>query len=254
MAPENLIGWLAASLLLSLRISPVFAFAPPFTLVRVPPLVRVIIALGLSTALVSATPALVVLPNLTLASILPVALAELLLGASFVLIFQIAHAAIQVAGRTVDIQAGFGLAAVLDPTTRAQMPLVGSLYAFTAGAVFFGLDGHLQFVRIIAASIEAVPLGQAVAPQSLEPLTRFLAVAFLTGFGVAGGAILALFLTDLGIAFLSRTAPQMNALVLGFQAKTLLLLVVLPMTFGVSAALLARLVSITLEALPTMLA
>ena len=252
MTWDRLIDWLGSSLLLSLRISPIFAFAPPFTLVRTPPLVRVMLALGLSTAMVSATAAASP-PTLSLATILPIAVSELMLGATFVLVFQVAYAAIQVAGRTVDIQAGFGLAAVLDPTTRAQMPLIGSLYVFAAGAVFFGLDGHLQLVRILAASVEAVPLGQAVAPRSLTPLTTFVATAFMSGFGVAGGAILALFLTDMGIALLSRTAPQMNVLVLGFQVKTLLLMAVLPLTMGASAALLARLASVTLEAVPAML-
>ena len=35
---------------------------------------------------------------------------------------------------------------------------------------------------------------------------------FVTAFGVAGGVMLALFLTDLAIALLSRTVPQMNVL------------------------------------------
>jgi len=44
--------------------------------------------------------------------------------------------------------------------------------------------------------------------------------------------------------------PQMNVLVLGLQVKTILILVVLPTTFGFAGALLARLARVTLEALP----
>lgn len=252
-AVDPFMNWLAATLLLSLRISPVLAFAPPFTLVRTPPLIRVLLALGLSGVMAGALPQMSV-PALEAGPLIAAAARELLLGSIFVMAFQLAFGAIYVAGRTIDIQAGFGLAALVDPTSRVQTPLVGSIYAYAAGAVFFGLNGHLDLMRIIAASIEAVPLGQAVLPQDLGPLTAFIGAVFAIAFGVAGGVILALFIADVAVALISRTAPQMNVLVLGFQVKTLLLMVALPLTMGVSGALLARLASTTLQALPALIA
>lgn len=252
-AVDPFMNWLAATLLLSLRISPVLAFAPPFTLVRTPPLIRVLLALGLSGVMAGALPQMSV-PALEAGPLIAAAARELLLGSIFVMAFQLAFGAIYVAGRTIDIQAGFGLAALVDPTSRAQTPLVGSIYAYAAGAVFFGLNGHLDLMRIIAASIEAVPLGQAVLPQDLGPLTAFIGAVFALAFGAAGGVILALFIADVAVALISRTAPQMNVLVLGFQVKTLLLMVALPLTLGVSVALLARLASTTLQALPALIA
>ena len=252
-ATDSLTAWLTATLLLSLRISPVLAFAPPFTLMRVPTPFRVMLGLGLGGLLAAALPGLA--PPPPEAGPLAVAAArELFIGAVFVLAFQAAFAAVYVAGRTVDVQAGFGLAALIDPTSRAQTPLVGSLYAYAAGAVFFGMGGHLDLVRILAASLEIAPLGQAGLPESLGPLTALLGAVFATAFGVAGGLILTLFIADLGIALLSRTAPQMNVLVLGFQVKTLLVMIALPLTLGVSGALLARMVSTILQALPALIA
>lgn len=252
-AVDPFMTWLTATLLLSLRISPVLAFAPPFTLVRTPPLIRVLLALGLSGVMAGALPQMPV-PALEAGPLMAAAARELLLGSIFVMAFQLAFGAIYVAGRTIDIQAGFGLAALVDPTSQAQTPLVGSIYAYAAGAVFFGLNGHLDLMRIIAASIEAVPLGQAVLPQDLGPLTAFIGAVFAIAFGVAGGVILSLFIADVAVALISRTAPQMNVLVLGFQVKTLLLMVALPLTLGVSGALLARLASTTLQVLPALIA
>lgn len=252
-AVDPFMTWLTATLLLSLRISPVLAFGPPFTLMRTPPLIRVLLALGLSGVMAGALPRMPV-PALEAGPLIAAAARELLLGSIFVMAFQLAFGAIYVAGRTIDIQAGFGLAALVDPTSQARTPLVGSVYAYAAGAVFFGLDGHLDLMRIIAASIEVVPLGQAVLPQDLGPLTAFIGAVFAIAFGVAGGVILALFIADVAVALISRTAPQMNVLVLGFQVKTLLLMVALPLTLGVSGALLARLASTTLQALPALIA
>jgi flagellar biosynthetic protein FliR len=80
-----------------------------------------------------------------------------------------------------------------------------------------------------------------------------MSVVFLTSFGVAGGAILSLFVVDLAIAMLSRTVPQMNVLILGFQVKSLMLFLTLPITLGLSATLLARMTRLTLEAIPGLL-
>lgn len=245
-------GWLTSTLLLSLRLSPVLTFAPPFTLVRVPALVRVLLALGLSGVMAATLPPGGP-PPAEAGPLVAAAARELFLGSVIVLAFQLAFGAIYVAGRTIDVQAGFGLAAVVDPGSKAQIPLVGSLYAYAAGAVFFGMNGHLDLVRIVAASLEAVPLGHAMLPQDLTPLIAFLGAVFAIAFGVAGGVILVLFLADVAIALLSRTAPQMNVLVLGFQVKTLLLMVALPLTLGVSAALLARMSSTILQALPALI-
>ncbi|HYC68883.1 flagellar biosynthetic protein FliR [Brevundimonas sp.] len=249
---DSLTGWLIASLLISLRISPVLAFAPPFTLMRVPALFRVLLSLGLSGLMAAGLPGLTP-PPAEAGALAAAAARELLLGATIVLAFQAAFGALYVAGRTVDIQAGFGLAALVDPTSRAQTPLVGSIYAYAAGVVFFAMGGHLDLLRIVAASLEAVPLGRATLPSDLGPLAAYLGTVFTLAFGVVGGLILVLFLTDIAIALLSRTAPQLNVLVLGFQVKTALLMIAMPLTLGVSGALLARMSSTVLQALPALM-
>lgn len=253
MATDPLLGWVFPSLLLSLRISPVFAFAPPFTLVPAPALFRALFGLGLAACLAHANPAAAALTDAGLPTVLAVAVRELLLGVIFVITFQLAFGAIAMAGRTIDIQAGFGLAMLIDPTTKNQAPLIGTLFTFAAGIIFFAAGGAADLLRIFAASLDTIPLGAGALPHSLARLTGFISVVFLTGFGVAGGAILSLFLADLAIAGLSRTTPQMNVLVLGFQVKTILLLTVLPITFGFAGALLARVTTVALEALPGLL-
>jgi flagellar biosynthetic protein FliR len=249
---DALATWIASCLLLGLRVAPVFTFAPPFTLVRVPMLFRVLFGLGLAVTLVSGfTHSLV--SDLSLPHLLVTAVRELLLGLLFVLAFQLVFGALYFAGRTIDIQSGYGLALLIDPTTRTQTPLVGMLFALAAGAVFFAMDGHIALLRLFAASLDAIPLGTWMMPSTTAPITAFLSVVFLTAFGVAGGAILALFLVDLIIALLSRTVPQMNVLILGLQVKSIVLLVVLPTSFGLAGALLARMMAMTLQALPGML-
>jgi len=250
---DALAQWIFSCLILGLRVAPVFAFAPPFSLIRMPALFRMLFGLGLSACLVSANPGSALITDMGAAAVFIAGLRELMLGMMFVLVFQLAFAALYLAGRTIDIQAGFGLALLIDPTTRAQTPLVGMLLAYAAGAVFFAMDGHIQLLGLLSASLEAIPIGRWTLAGSLAPLLAFTSMVFLAAFGVAGASILVLFLVDLVIALLSRTVPQMNVLVLGFQIKTIVLLLVLPLSFGLGGALLARMMAMTLQALPGIL-
>ena len=213
-------------------------------------LFRVLFALGVSACVVGSAAAPGVAAGAGPGTLATLAGRELLLGIVFVLAFQLSFGALQFAGRTVDLQAGYGMAMLLDPSTRTQMPLVGTILAYAAGAIFFAADGHVELLGILAASLQAIPIGGHEFPTSLDPLLAFVSVVFVTAMGVVGGTVLALFVADLAIALLSRTVPQMNVLVLGFQVKTLLLLIALPVTLGVTGALLARLMRMTVESLP----
>jgi flagellar biosynthetic protein FliR len=253
MAAGLPVGWLFSSLWLSLRIAPVFALAPPFSLTQTPALFRALFGIGMAVCMVSADPTLTNVRDLGLAHLVTGSIGELALGLILVLAFQVMFGALDVAGRTLDVQAGFGLAGVINPATGEQAPLIGTLFVYAAAATFFALDGHADLLRILRASLDAIPLGSGEFPMSLTRLTSFVSVSFLIAFGVAGGAILCLFLADLAIALLSRTVPQMNVLILGLQVKTLMILLILPVALGFAGALLARMAAVTLQALPGLL-
>lgn len=243
---------IVATLLVSLRIGPALAFAPPFTLLRIPAIVRVFLALGLAAWIVTALPALTT-DRVAELGFVQTLIGELLLGAALALGLQIAFAAILVAGRTIDIQAGFGLALLADPTLRSQMPLIGTLFAYGAAAVFFALGGANDLLFIWQESVQRVPLGRFSGLVDIDVLLTYISTVFVMALGLAGLVLLTLFLIDLSVAFISRTLPQMNVLLLGFQVKTLAILIVLPLVFTVSGTLFFRLVRMALEAGPQLL-
>lgn len=215
---------------------------------------RVLLGLGVSACLVAAGPGATRIGDLRLGSLVMTGARELMLGMVFVMAFQLMFGMLQIAGRTIDIQAGFGLALLIDPGSQNQTPLIGTLFVYAAAAVFFAMGGYGDLLGLMEASLRAVPLGAGqLHADGLARVTALLGVLSMTAFGVAGGTILVLFMADAAIAFLSRTVPQMNVLVLGFQVKTLLLLLVMPVAFGMSGALFARMTTLTLEAIPGLL-
>ena len=247
-------NWVCACLLIGLRVAPVFALAPPFSQIQAPTIFRVLFGLGVSVCILGGDPAIGRMDDFSLGNLITTGSRELLLGLIFVMAFQLMFGMLHLAGRTIDIQAGFGLALLIDPGTKGQVPLVGTMFSYGAAVVFFAMGGHHDLLGLLEASYQVIPLGGGHLPSNeLARVAALLTALSLTSFGVAGGAILILFLADAAIALLSRTVPQMNVLVLGFQVKTILLFLVLPAMFGGSGALFARLSTITLEAIPGLL-
>ena len=244
---------LIAVLALSLRVAPVLAFAPPFTLIRVPVVVRVMLGVALTAWLVAGHPAATWQRPILGDGLIGALAGELLLGLVFMLILQIAFAAMLFAGRAIDIQAGFGLAMLVDPTTKAQMPMIGTLFAYAAGAIFFGMGGGEDLLGIWSASLDAVPLGAVSGVHGVAMLADYTASAFAMALGLAGLLLLTLLLLDLAIAFMSRTLPQMNVLVLGFQVKAIATLVMLPIALSLAGGLFVRLLRLALDTMPRML-
>jgi len=226
-------------LMAALRLGPALLFAPPFTLMRVPVLVRVALAITLAIWVVDANPS-VATHGPAPSQFLPVMLGELLIGIAIALGLQLTFAAIFWAGRAIDIQAGFGLAMLADPTTNAQIPLAGTVLAYATAIVFLTTGGHYDLIALWASSFELLPVGFGAVELNISAVGEFMSALFLLAMGIVGVCVLVIFLADMVIAFLSRTLPQMNVLLLGFQAKAILMLVTLPLAIALSAGLFLR--------------
>ncbi len=193
-----------------------------------------------------------VIPNESLLTLAEIAIHELMIGLAMALPLHLLFGGIYIAGRAVDIQAGFGLALLIDPTTRAQIPLIGTLLAYLTGAVFFINNGHGEVLRILAASINFAPPDSLLRIDStgLAIVAAQFGMMSSLALGLVGGLLLAMLACDVVVALLSRTVPQMNALMLGIQVKAIVMLAILPLVIGFAAGRIMRMIAITLETMP----
>lgn len=235
---------------MSLRLAPALAFAQPFSLIRIPVVIRLLVVLGLSLWLVDARPALTA-DRLAGHSFVGLMAGELAIGVSIALALQLAFGAILWVGGVLDFQAGYGLATLADPTTREELPLAGTVLAYAAAALFFTTGGPYDLLALWVASIETLPVGYGMLTPDMATLGAYIGSVFAIALGLIGAAMLAIFLADIVIAFLSRTLPQMNVLLLGFQVKAMLLLVTLPLAVAVAGALFLRILRLALTAPPS---
>ncbi|OLL30855.1 type III secretion protein [Burkholderia sp. SRS-W-2-2016] len=249
MALQASTSWTLNVLLLSLRIGPVFVLAPPFAQTQVPARVRLCLVLALCACLANNAPATMYTDG---AVLLIAAAAELMLGLAIAFSFQVAFAALTFAGRVLDVQAGYGLAMVIDPGSREQAPMFGTILTLVAGLLFFASNGHLELLRLLSALIVAIPVGELRLTGDPQTLIGYFGMTLGIGLSAVSAVVITLFLIDISIAFLSRALPQMNALMLGLQIKTIATLLMMTISAGLLIPVALRLLTHALSFVPSM--
>lgn len=217
-------AWLVPALLLSVRLGALALVAPPFGAATIPPSIRVAFVLALAVMLSGITVTGHGAPAASLrtepAALLGAAASEAAIGAIMALGLAMAFAAFSIGARLIDVQVGFGLGQVFDPTTRQQSPVLSAAFAQLALVCFFLLDGHHALLRGIALSVESIPLGSAWdVGLALPAATRLAAKMFSLGLTMVAPVVLCLMVAELGLGVLSRSLPQMNTLVVGAPFK-----------------------------------
>ncbi len=138
------------------------------------------------------------------------------LGIGTSLVFQ----AMEMGASLVSVQMGFGLGGIFDPLSGAQTGAMEQFYRIVVTLIFFTMNGHYLVIRGLIQTFEVVPAGTAdlslIAGARVVP---FFASLFVAAVQVALPAMGALLLTDLALALVGRTVPQLNILVVGFPVK-----------------------------------
>jgi flagellar biosynthetic protein FliR len=220
-ALDALQGFAAATLLIATRLGALFLATPPFGAVAVPATVRFLLVLALAAALAPTVDARAALAAVAGPGALVAALAsEAAFGAAMALGVALAFAAFQIGARLLDVQIGFGIGQVFDPSTQQQLPVLAGLAAPLALVLFVTADVHHALLRAVAAGLERFPPG---TPWPLEaaaaPVFAQASAAFALGFALVAPVVLVLALVDLGLGVLGRNLPQMNLFVLGIPVK-----------------------------------
>jgi flagellar biosynthetic protein FliR len=145
---------------------------------------------------------------------------ELVLGLTLGCIVRMIIAAVQVGGAIINFQMGFSMVNSIDPLTGMEEPMTTQFIYMCTMLTFLSFNGHLHLLNALGASFDIVPPGGLfLSPQLMSEVMIFSKQMFILGVRIAAPVIMALFLVDLALALIGRTAPQMNILVMGFPLK-----------------------------------
>lgn len=207
----------AIFLLMLTRITGIFMISPFFGSLNIPIYFRAGTAVAFAVVLFPAVDALGIAPAPESMLMYAVALlTELFVGWLIGFVAFVSFSAINMAGKIMDMQVGFAIVNVVDPTSGQQIPLIGSFLYNLSVMIFLVVNGHHMIIAALAESFRAVPLLTAEPSLSLAAIfTDFTAGVFLTGMKIALPVTFAILLTNTGLGILARTMPQLNIFVVG---------------------------------------
>jgi flagellar biosynthetic protein FliR len=218
---------LYAFLLVLSRVAGLIAFLPAPGFHSAPEMLRVCLALAVTFALFPVWPAL---PN-TLPSfgeLTAWTFAEagfgLVIGLSVAFLLETFQVATQVLG----LQAGYGYATTIDPTSQADAGVLQVVTLLISGLLFLTLGLDRQLFRVLAASFEKFPAGSwAASVASIDGIVRLGSGMFSLGLRLAMPVVALLLLLDVSLAVLGRMQQQLQLLSLAFPLKMLAALALL---------------------------
>ena len=207
----------AIFLLLLTRITGIFMISPFFGSMNIPIYFRAGTSLAFALVLFPVVDKLgIAEPPATVAMYAIAVLGEMFVGWLIGFVAYISFSAINMGGKIMDMQVGFAIVNVMDPTSGQQIPLIGSFLYNLSVIVFLATNGHHVLITALVNSFQRVPLQMLAADVSLaEIITRFTVGIFTTGMQIALPVTFAILLTNVGLGILARTMPQLNIFVVG---------------------------------------
>ncbi len=206
---------LAAFLIILSRTTGIFMLSPFFGSMNIPTQIKAASAISIAAILYPVVDTPVEIP----ADVWNYALMlceEILIGWLIGFVGAAALSAINMAGKVMDMQVGYAVVNVMDPTSGQQIALIGSFMYNLAILIMLVVNGHHIILSALAESFNIVPLATAQYNVELSSLIGDVTGAiFMTGMKIAMPVTFAILMVNVGMGILARTMPQMNIFVIG---------------------------------------
>ena len=234
---SDILNFVSNFMLISIRLSAMFLIAPFFSAATISIPIRILVTVGIAILMIS----VIETPTFDPFSVRGILLLiqEALIGATIGFVMQLAFAAVSVSGELISSSMGLGFAAMVDPQTGTQSPVITQFMSVLMLLAFMALEGHHILLKQLVASYKVLPIGEDfVNPALFLAVLQAASLIFSAAFLISLPIVVALFLVNITIGMLTRVAPQMNIFAVGFPITIyvglILLLVTIP---GISSGM-----------------
>ncbi len=167
-------------------------------------------------------------PNGDFPALAAAAVNELAIGLALGFIANLYMMAFQLSGQFFSVQLGFGIVEVMDPMAEISVPIIGQLLSLFATLIFIAIDGHRLLLEAVIRSFRVCPnFSMAATGGMLEMLGGMMRGLFEISFVLAAPVMGTVFVVEVALGVLTRAAPQMNVMMLGFPIKIVFGLLIL---------------------------
>ncbi|GAA0362025.1 hypothetical protein GCM10008932_13310 [Alkalibacterium iburiense] len=211
-------------LLVMIRLTIFITVSPGFSHSSFPTISKVALSVGLSLPVMSILPS----PEgeLAIGLFLILAIKEVFIGLALGYITLLFFTAVEIAGSLVDFQVGFSMGQIYDPSLGVNASNYGRVYYWISMMIFFLANIHHQVIVSLVESFHWAPLNVfQFSHIGMDGIVRLFGQLFATGIQLAVPLIIVALLSELTLALISRTVPQINVLILGMPMKTLVSLI-----------------------------
>ncbi|MES0139399.1 type III secretion system export apparatus subunit SctT [Mesorhizobium sp. M0016] len=168
-------------------------------------------------------------------------LKELLLGIVLGMPIAVTVWGVEAAGIFIDNQRGAAMVSLLNPASGNQVSPLGTLLAQLFVTSLFATGGFSELIKMLYRSLEVWPLWSlqpAFGPAFATGVLHLADVLMLLTLLLAGPAIVAMFLSEMGLALIGRFAPQLQVFFIAMSVKSAvaLLLLILSLTIVLAEA------------------
>ena len=169
---------------------------------------------------------------------------ELILGICLGFMLQLVFEAVMFAGQFVATGMGLGFASVIDQQQGISVAVMGQFFMLITMLLFLAMNGHLAFIKLLADSFVAWPVGSAVVqPETFGVLLTAIGGMLRNALGIALPAVVALLVVQIAMGVMSRAAPSLNLFSVGFPVTLMLGLLVVERTLPALLPQVQRLLS-----------
>ncbi len=209
------------------RVAGTFVFVPLPGVKNGPEMARAVLAVAITIALFGQWPQVPGVAE-SVGRLAGYLLLEAAIGISIGLSVAFVIESLQMAAQITGLQAGYGYASTIDPSTQADSGVLLVFAQLAAGMMFFSLGLDREVLRAFATSLQSFPPGTfSLSHQTAEAFVKLGSGMFSVGLRLALPAVALLGLVDLTLALLGRLNTQMQLLSLSFPIKMLVALALL---------------------------
>jgi flagellar biosynthetic protein FliR len=174
---------------------------------------------------------------------------EFAIGLALALAIRALVAVAELAGQLAGFQMGISYGALIDPQSGVRNNLVSVLYANIAVVTFLATNAHHAFLRALRDTYDTLPIGAGHVSESLpQHVMAMLAVVFSFGLRLAAPLVVVLVITELALALIARSAPNLNLMAIGAPVRLIVGLILLGLVAPAAVGLLANLSGVVLRA------
>ena len=207
---------------------------PIFGSENIPRTSKVGLALALSWIIFPAVPIAGELQSLSLIQLIPVIVAEIMIGIIIGFIGRLIFEGIQLGGQLTGFQMGFGIVNVMDPLTGANFSIIAQFQNLLAILLFITLNLHQVFFQAIAMSFVKIPIFHCyLSDQLFEWVIGLSSNIFIIAVKVAAPVMAANLFVTVTLGIMNKAVQQMNVMIVGFPLKIAVGLLAIGLTMPV---------------------